>query len=113
MTYDTNHLVERMRSDAESDWPSRLLRDIANAPTVEESDVNLLGNRATTSHDLSPSELRVLECLSRGMTVPQTAEALFLAIDTIKSHTKLCRFKLRAKNTTHACCEALRLGVIR
>ncbi len=64
-------------------------------------------------NELSPSELRVLEAHSRGMTSEMTAEILGVAVETVKTELKSARYRLRAKNTAHACCEALRQGLIR
>jgi DNA-binding CsgD family transcriptional regulator len=58
---------------------------------------------------------RVLECLryaSHGLTREQTAEAMLLAPDTVMHHLATARLELSAKTTTHACCIALRLGLI-
>lgn len=63
--------------------------------------------------DLTPRELQVLECLSRGLEYPMVGDALGISLESVKSHAKHARFKLRAKNSIQACCEALRLGLIR
>lgn len=63
--------------------------------------------------DLTPRELDVLTCLSRGLEYPMVADALGISLESVKSHAKHARFKLRAKNSVQACCEALRLGLIR
>jgi DNA-binding NarL/FixJ family response regulator len=62
--------------------------------------------------DLSPSEIRVLKCMSNGLTIGMTAEMLVLSNETIQSQTASARLKLGAKNTMHACCIALRKGLI-
>lgn len=41
-----------------------------------------------------------------------TADVLGLAVETVKTHMKRARRKLQAKNTAHACSEALRRGLI-
>ena len=62
---------------------------------------------------LTPTQARVLEALSRGLGYDGTADVLGMGIETVKTHAKGARLRLRAKNTAHACCEALRLGLIR
>jgi len=57
-------------------------------------------------------ELEVLAYLSRGLTRQMTADAMSLASGTVDQHAWEARMKLRAKNDTHACCEALRRGLI-
>lgn len=63
--------------------------------------------------DLSPAETRVVEALSHGLGQKGAAEVLGLSVFTINAHMKHISSKLRAKNTTQACCEALRRGLIR
>jgi DNA-binding CsgD family transcriptional regulator len=58
---------------------------------------------------------RHLECLryrSHGLTYRQTAEAMNLTPGSVLMYLKYAREELRAKSTTHACCIALRLGLI-
>jgi DNA-binding CsgD family transcriptional regulator len=87
-------LVQRMRDDDRSTWPVRLLDDLEAAGT------------------LTRSEKECLRYMSVGLTREQTATALYLSVETVKSHLLTARYKLRAKNTTHACCLALRQGLI-
>lgn len=108
--YDADEILARMRGDAESDWPTRLLSKIAKKPLVDESMLRIY---APERERLTPSELRALEAVSRGMTGEMAAELLGVAFETIQSQLKSARYRLRAKNTTHACCEAIRRGLIR
>lgn len=62
---------------------------------------------------LSSRELDVLAYLSRGLTSAQVGTALDISEETVKTHSQNARYKLRAKNTTHACCEAIRRRLIR
>lgn len=84
-----------MRDDEESDWWVRLLDDMAQ-----------------TENPLTPTEARVLACVSRGMLASQTAEVLGVTVTSVAQHVKMARRKLQAKTTTHAACEAIRLGLI-
>ncbi len=61
---------------------------------------------------LTPNQARVLEALSRGLGDKGAADLLGVTIESIKTSSQLARRKLKAKNTTHACCEALRRGLI-
>lgn len=63
--------------------------------------------------DLTQRELDALTYRSRGLTDDQVGTALGISQETVKSRLKTARYKLRAKNTTHACCEAIRRGLIR
>lgn len=61
---------------------------------------------------ISSRELDVLRCMSRGLTRAMTAELLYVEETTVQRHLQNVRAKLRAKNTTQACCEAIRRGLI-
>lgn len=111
MKYDADEILARMRADHESDWPWRLLRSIARRPLVDESMIGTIAPARVGL--LMPSEARVLEAASRGLTAEMTADMLGVAYETVKTELKSARRRLRAKNTTHACCEAIRLGLIR
>lgn len=110
--YDADEIIVRMRADHDSDWPTRLLRNIGRRPLIDESAIRN-GTTAPGRRGLSESELRVLEAFSRGMTAEMAAELLGVSPETVKTQVKSARYRLRAKNTTHACCEALRLGLIK
>ena len=110
--YNPDEILGRMRADHESDWPWRLLRSISRRPLVDESELRT-GSAWVRPGDLSPSELRVLEAISRGLTIEMAADVLGVGHETVKSQIKSARYRLKAKNITHACCEAIRLGLIK
>ncbi len=93
---DPDAILRRMRADTRSDWPLRLLDAMADAAPIE----------------LTARELDVARCLSHGMSEELCADALNVTPFTVKTHTKSLRLKLSAKTTLHACCEAIRLGLI-
>lgn len=55
---------------------------------------------------LTPTQLRVLELRSHGLTGIQVARVLHMSIDTVKTHTRRLLSRLDAVNVTHA----VRLG---
>jgi LuxR family quorum sensing-dependent transcriptional regulator len=57
---------------------------------------------------LTPRELAVLRWASMGQQVQETARALGLGAETIRTHLKKAQDKLGAHNRTHAVAEALR-----
>lgn len=61
---------------------------------------------------LTPRETQVIEALSHGLDSEGAADLLGIGLETVKTLTRRARRALRAKNTTHACCEALRQGLI-
>jgi DNA-binding NarL/FixJ family response regulator len=113
VTYDADEILSRMRTDTESDWPTRLLNAISRVPTLDEKHPQLSNPiLRPLSDELSVRELALLRCMSRGMTVEMAAETSGISFDTARLHLKGARFRLKAKNTTHACCEAIRQGLI-
>lgn len=99
--------------------PDRLLHVLGKTPVVHEADIDdyiaaggKIHGRSRVDDQLSPREVETLRYLSRGLSLDQTATAMICALDTVKTRLKGARFKLSAKNTTHACCEAIRRGLI-
>jgi DNA-binding CsgD family transcriptional regulator len=58
---------------------------------------------------LTPRELAVLRWASVGRRIPETARALGLSEETIRTHIKNAREKLRTHSVAHAVAEAMRL----
>jgi DNA-binding NarL/FixJ family response regulator len=88
-----------MIEDTESDWPQRIL--------------DSMWRLGKTEHDVSPAELAALNAISHGLTAGMAAELLIKERETVKSQLKAVRLKLKAKNTTHAACIAIRKGLIK
>jgi DNA-binding NarL/FixJ family response regulator len=70
------------------------------------------GSGRVTTDAVTSRELDVLRCFSRGLNRQMVAETLGISLQTVMAHTKKARTRLRAKNTTEACCEAIRQGLI-
>lgn len=98
MGYDADELLRKMIADTDSDWPDRILRS--------------MWRPRSTEHPLSVAELEALTAVSNGLTSRMAGELLIKEEETIRSQLKAARMKLRAKNTTHACCMAIRQGLI-
>jgi DNA-binding CsgD family transcriptional regulator len=60
----------------------------------------------------SPGELNALIYSSQGLSAKEIAGELGLSRETVRTQLLIARRKLAAKNTTHACCIAIRLGLI-
>lgn len=60
-----------------------------------------------TKHNITNRELEVLTCLKAGLTNTQTADRLFVSVETIKSHRKNIKRKMSAKNSFQL---ALKIG---
>lgn len=62
---------------------------------------------------LSPREREVLECLYKGASTKEIAEALFISHHTVDSHRKNLIHKFEAKNSVHLIYLALQKGFLR
>jgi DNA-binding CsgD family transcriptional regulator len=103
-----------MQSELRAEVPPRLFEALRRAPLVPESIIGRMdASRLSRGEKLSKREREVLLLLSHGCTLAQAADALGIGYETASSYRQKARFKLRAKNVTHAVALALRLGVIR
>jgi DNA-binding CsgD family transcriptional regulator len=64
-----------------------------------------VGDRA----NLTPRELAVLRWASLGRRIPDTARALGLGTETVRTHMRKAQEKLGARSSAHAVAEAMRL----
>lgn len=92
-------ILVRMRSDFDSDWPTRLAVAIIRKPEPHERHV-------------TEAEAAVLRCLAVGMGLDGTADLLVKSRHTVKSQLAAAKEKLRAKDTPHAVALAIRQGLI-
>ena len=107
-----NDALERVQAavnQADRIWP---LGYADMYPTLRE-DPDAYTRRPRKRVELDRRELRVLECLSHGMGRQGAADSLGLTLEMVKYSLLESRRVLRAKDVTHACCEALRQGLIR
>jgi LuxR family maltose regulon positive regulatory protein len=61
---------------------------------------------------LSERELEVLQLIAEGLTNPEIASDLYLALNTVKAHTRNIYGKLGAHSRTQAVARARALGVL-
>lgn len=93
--------------------PPRLIRNLGRAPLIDEDTLTGYELRhRTEAQPLTDAELRVLRCYSVGMTLHMVADVLGVSSETVKTQKGSAVFALRAKNTTHAVCLAIRGGLI-
>jgi len=79
----------------------------------DRSDLDGPRHRPASSEvALTAREREVLTYLSRGLEHTMVADALCIGYETVRTHLRTARAKLRAKNSTEACCEAIRRGLI-
>jgi DNA-binding NarL/FixJ family response regulator len=102
--------------DLEHLWPDPDRRDGAQARIARR--MNGLhpfperGRHCPVKLEPSATELRVLQAMSYGLGRQGAADVCGVSLNTVMTQLQSARAKLRAKNTTHACCEALRQGLI-
>jgi DNA-binding NarL/FixJ family response regulator len=104
--------LERMRKGKDGyldTLPARLLHALEEAPLVEEASLGIT-RPMRMSGELSPREKQIVHAASLGMTNRMIGELYGLAEDTVKTHMRRIRFKLGAKDRTHAVGIALRPG---
>jgi DNA-binding NarL/FixJ family response regulator len=111
-TYDADEILARMRDDRDSNWVEALTERLRDAPVVPEKGLSTYV-RTNGNPQLTAAETRVLTAASHGLTNEMVAELLGISTQTVKTLLKLARLRLRAKSTTHACCVAIRQGLIR
>jgi DNA-binding CsgD family transcriptional regulator len=80
----------------------RLLERVAAAP----------GGIQPRPADLTPAEIRCLTCASHGLDAQEIGDTLGCGLESVKTHLKLARRRLAAKNTVHAVAICLRAGLI-
>jgi DNA-binding NarL/FixJ family response regulator len=111
-----------MTDPRKEDVPDALIEALRSAPTIAEWMIEEHARRATVSLGGHPAhefnevptddELKVLACLSFGMTNPMTAETLGKGLETVKTQIRTARYRLKAKTTIHAVAIAIRRGLI-
>jgi LuxR family maltose regulon positive regulatory protein len=105
-------LYEAFARGIASDYARRLL---AAFPVAEPEKADPSKTQALKSElvePLSERELEVLELLAEGLTNQEIASRLFLALNTVKAHTRNIYGKLGAHSRTQAVARARALGVL-
>lgn len=81
---------------------SRLLMGMAN----KQSD------GPTAVAELTEREVEVLQLVAKGSTNPQIADALFITVNTVKSHIRHILEKLQLENRTQVAAYAVQTGLV-
>jgi LuxR family maltose regulon positive regulatory protein len=79
------------------------------------SDVSVKPNRPTGDsliEPLSQRELDVLRLIAKGLSNREISERLFLALSTVKGHTRVIFDKLQVQRRTEAVARARELGLL-
>jgi LuxR family maltose regulon positive regulatory protein len=105
-------LYEALSLGIVPDYARRLL---AAFPVAEPEQAAPLGTQALKSdliEPLSERELEVLQLIAEGLTNPEIASRLFLALNTVKGHTRNIYGKLNVHSRTQAIARAQALGLL-
>ena len=65
-----------------------------------------------SAQPLTPREHEILTCISKGLTNPQIAEELFIALSTVKWHVRQIHNKLGVSKRRDAVAAARRMVVL-
>lgn len=93
---ESNKLIERQDDPLEA--------------TSKGNNQNLIDNKEV-KHNLSPTEINVLD-LWQTKTMQEIADLRFVTHETIKTHTKNIKQKLKVKSKTDAILKGIKLGII-
>jgi len=105
-------LYEALTRGIAPDYARRLL---AAFPTAEPEQTGPSKTQAPQSElvePLSERELEVLQLIAEGLTNPEIASRLFLALNTVKAHTRNIYGKLGVNSRTQAVTQAQRFGLL-
>jgi LuxR family maltose regulon positive regulatory protein len=95
--------------------PDYVRRLLAAFPVAEPEQADPLKREAPKSELLEPlseRELEVLQLIAEGLTNPEIASRLFLALNTVKAHSRNIYGKLGVHSRTQAVARARALGVL-
>jgi two-component system, NarL family, nitrate/nitrite response regulator NarL len=81
---------------------SRLLKGMAHTEDYKPA----------TLGELTEREVEVLQLVAKGATNPQIADALFITVNTVKSHIKHILEKLQLENRTQVAAYAVQTGLV-
>jgi LuxR family maltose regulon positive regulatory protein len=105
-------LYEALSRGISPDYVRRLL---AAFPVIEPEQTTPSEVRAATSEliePLSDRELEILELIAEGLTNPEIASRLFIALNTVKGHARNIYGKLGVHNRTQAVAKGQSLGLL-
>jgi DNA-binding NarL/FixJ family response regulator len=98
--------------DAPSDQIISALRDVNQGKRHFPHRITEKLAERVTMTDLSERELEVLRLLALGKSNKEIAEAMFLALGTVKYHINNLLTKLEAEDRTQAVLVALKRGLV-
>lgn len=96
------------------EYASKFLETQVSSAIIEEvRDISETISAERLSSPLSPREMEILECVTRGMSNKQIAYYLGISHQTVKNHMTAILSKLNLEDRTQAAVYALRQGWVR
>jgi LuxR family maltose regulon positive regulatory protein len=105
-------LYEALRHGIAAEYVQRLLAAFPVAEPEPTGPSSAQPQGSALIEPLSERELEVLQLIAEGLINPQIAARLFLAVNTVKAHTRNIYGKLDAHNRTLAVARARALGIL-
>ena len=98
------------------DYVDKLMAAFGQPATVTQSETSnqksKIQNRKSKIDTLSPRELEILKLIAQGLSNRQISERLFLALSTVKGHSRIIFDKLQVQRRTEAVARARELGLL-
>jgi LuxR family maltose regulon positive regulatory protein len=105
-------LYEALRREIVPGYVRRLLGAFPNAEPEQAVPPIATPGPDELVEPLSERELEVLQLIAKGLTNPEIASRLFLALNTVKAHARNIYGKLAVHNRTQAVARAQALGLL-
>jgi LuxR family maltose regulon positive regulatory protein len=90
------------------EYVNKLLAAFPQPMALSQSEINI--QQSAILDPLSPRELEVLRLIAEGLSNQEIAHRLFLAVSTVKGHTRIIFDKLQVQRRTEAVARARELG---
>jgi LuxR family maltose regulon positive regulatory protein len=91
-------------------YVDKLLAAFAQTPVIPQSTVS--NPQSTLIEPLSQREMEVLRLIAQGLSNQEIADRLYLAVSTVKGHTRIIFDKLQVQRRTEAAVRARELGLL-
>jgi LuxR family maltose regulon positive regulatory protein len=105
-------LYEALSREIAPDYVRRLLSAFPVAEPEQADPSKKEAPKSELVEPLSERELEVLQLIAEGLTNPEIAARLFLALNTVKAHTRNIYGKLGVHSRTQAVAGARALGIL-
>ena len=105
-------LYEAVTCGIAPEYVQRLLAAFPDVETEQASPLSAQTREPDLIEPLSERELEVLQLIAEGLTNQEIADRLYLALNTVKVHTRNIYGKLGVHHRTEAVAKARMLGLL-